>query len=207
MKIKKAFTLAESMIAMIVLGILGACALSVLRPLDIKTDGLKKSGKNTLIELNYATTQILANHSSNARMTGLLSDTKEEFSITDTGADVKLAKLYSKTLIISKKNDIPSTYTASALQNEQGEKIGNGSELKVSDFTQGFKIKNHAYIAFKLHSSCDNQEEYIYDPAAIDKRTVKNSCGLIFFDVNAQDSPNILGIDQYIVAIGRQGIK
>ena len=201
----QAFTMAETLIAIVMLGVLGACALSTLRPANIKKDALIKSGASALLQINFATKQILAKNSVNYQMTKLLTTAGAQFSINDSGADAKLAPLYKKALYESRKNTIPATYTALSLKNEEGSAVG--SSLKVSSFTQGFKTKNGTYIAFMLYDNCTTNETYIYDPSAPELRTAKKSCGLIFFDVNAEESPNIIGIDQYIVPIGKLGIK
>ena len=68
---KQAFTLAETLIAIVMLGILGACALSTLRPANIKKDALLKAGSSTLLQISFATKQILAKYSVNYQMTKL----------------------------------------------------------------------------------------------------------------------------------------
>ena len=210
---KKAFTMAETLIAMVMLGILGACALSAMHPLDIKESALIKSGANTLLQINFATTQILAKNSVNYQMTKLITPGGVQFSINDDGADAKLIQLYKKTLMVSRNSNVPASYTTSELQSGHGSKIVTETvdevdiNLKVSDFTQGTVVKNGAYMALKLHSNCTTDETYIFDPSVPEKRGTTKSCGLIFFDVNAQEPPNILGIDQYIVAIGKSGIR
>ena len=48
---------------------------------------------------------------------------------------------------------------------------------------------------------------YIYHPVKTAKRTQAKSCGLIFYDVNGVKAPNRLGLDQYIISIGSNGIR
>lgn len=201
----KAFTMAETLIAIVMLGVLGACALSLIKPSNIKKDALTKAGSSVYLQIGFATKQILAKNSLNYQMTKLLTLSGVQFSINDEEADEKLAELYKKALYTSRNSTVPATYTALSLKNEEGSVVG--SSLTVSNFTQGFKTKNGAYMALMLHDNCTTNETYIYDPSAPELRTAKKSCGLIFFDVNADKAPNIVGIDQYIISIGKLGIK
>jgi hypothetical protein len=78
--------------------------------------------------------------------------------------------------------------------------------LTPSDYT-GFTLKNETYFGINLTGDCTSQIDYIYDPSTPEKRTKTRVCATLFFDMNGKDSPNILGIDQYIVAIGKFGVK
>ena len=127
------------------------------------------------------------------------------FSITDSGADAKLLELYKTTLRATRSSNTNATYLDSVLKDKDGATVNAG--LKVSSFSQGLTLRNGTYFAFKLNGNCTTNETYIYSPATPNNRSAKNSCGLIFFDVNGQDFPNLVGIDQYIIAIGRNGIK
>ena len=201
--IKKSFTLAEVLISVVIVGIIATCMVVSVKKSDYLTESYKKAGASTLLQINYSTKQILAKYSYSYQMTGLKTLAGAKFSITASGADANLAELYKKVLG-TKSYSAPSTYTGADLVNEAGSKVGS---YKVSSFAQGFQIKNGTYFAIKLNGNCTTSESYIYDPSARDIRTASNSCGLIFFDVSAHDGPNIVGVDQYIVSIGKMGIK
>ena len=205
MNIKHAFTAAETLIVIVIIGIVSSCVLVALKPGDVKKDMLKKSGNNMLLQIDFATRQVLAKNSMNYKMTKLVTNAGVQFSINDSKADEKLIALYKRALIPSRNKTIPATYTAIELKNEANAKIGGG--LKISSVTQGFRVKNGAYFAIKLNGNCTTNETYIYDPSAPEKRTAKKSCGLIFFDTNAEDSPNIVGVDEFIVPIGNSGLR
>jgi len=203
---KTSYTLAEALIIMVVMSLIIASTITILRPKDYVAETLKKSGGSSLVQISFATRQILTKYSTNFRMTRLFTPDKTIFSINDNKADEKLVLLYKKLLFVSNKT-VSSDYTNSFLLNESGAKIGGGSGLKVSDFTQGFITRSGMYIAFRLYNSCSVSETYIYDPSNTGLKTATNSCGLIFYDVNADNGPNTLGIDQYIASLGAQGIK
>ena len=79
-------------------------------------------------------------------------------------------------------------------------------DLSASSF-KGFTLKNGAFFGVKLHDNCTTEVTYIYDPTTPELRTKKNTCGIVFFDVNGANKPNVLGYDQYIVGLGKRGIK
>ncbi|MBQ8475725.1 type II secretion system protein [bacterium] len=201
---KQAFTVAETLIVLVIIGILGACVLVTIKPNDVRKDMLQKAGVNMVYQIDFATKQVLAKYSLNYQMTKLEALGGAQFSIVDDKADEKLLPLYKRALIPSRNNTIPASYTAMELKNEQGAKI---SDLKVSSFAQGFNVKNGSYFALKLNKGCTTTETYIYDPSAPEKRGAKNSCGLIFFDVNGPSDPNTIGIDQFIISLSKRGLN
>ena len=81
-----------------------------------------------------------------------------------------------------------------------------GASTEVSSFT-GFVTKNDSYFAVKLNNGCGTDETTLYNPMMPSKRTQGNSCGLIFFDVNADIEPNLLGVDQYLVSLTLNGVR
>ena len=201
----KAYTFAEVLIAMTVISIISVVMCVVFSKNNYKTEACKKAGLNSMFQIEFATKQIISKNSKNYTMTTLKDSDGSIFSINDSGADEKLAKLYKKILYAPRGVTIPSAYTSLDLKNEAGETIGEN--LKVSSFTQGFKAQNKFYIAFLLHNDCTTNETYIYNPEVPEKRTATKSCGLIFFDTNVDDEPNIVGIDMYIVPIGKIDIR
>lgn len=200
---KVAFTLAETTIAIVILGIIAGTLLHTLKPNNMKRDFWDKSAKNMVLQIDYATKQILARNSLNYSLLDTLDTSNATFSITSEGADTKLIALYKKYLIGLRKYSIPSSYKSSSLIDENNTSSG----YKISDFAQGFKLKNGTYMALKLNGNCTTSETKIYNPATIEIRTANNSCGLIFFDINTEKEPNTLGIDQFIVALGKFGLK
>ena len=174
-----------------------------LRPNNIKTETLQKAGNSLYSEIDYASKQILANNTTNYNFTTLVSEAGTGYSISDSGADAKLIASFKK-FLMGKRGSISASYSGSSLYNDSGSAVGS---LKVSSFTQGFLLKNNAYFALKLNGNCTTSESTIYNPSMPNNRNVTNSCGLIFFDVNGEEGPNKVGIDQYIVSLGKLGIK
>ncbi|MBQ2984725.1 MAG: prepilin-type N-terminal cleavage/methylation domain-containing protein [Candidatus Gastranaerophilales bacterium] len=200
---KSGFTLAETTIAMIILGLIAATLLHTLKPNNMKREFMDKSAKNMVIQIEYATKQILARNTLNYSLLDIVAVDNTTFSIASSGQESKLAALYKKYLIGLRKSSIPASYTSSSLTDE----AGTSSGYTISSFANGFKLKNGAYMAFKLNGNCTTSETKIYNPTLPQKRTETNSCGLVFYDINSEAPPNNLGVDQFILSIGKYGIK
>ena len=196
---KSGFTLAETTIAMIILGLIAATLLHTLKPNNMKREFMDKSAKNMVIQIEYATKQILARNTLNYSLLDIVAVD----NIASSGQESKLAALYKKYLIGLRKSSIPASYTSSSLTDE----AGTSSGYTISSFANGFKLKNGAYMAFKLNGNCTTSETKIYNPTLPQKRTETNSCGLVFYDINSEAPPNNLGVDQFILSIGKYGIK
>ena len=202
-RIKRAFTVAETTIVMVIIGAIAVTLLYSMKPNNVERDLLDKNAKKMLFQIEYATKQILAKNTDNFTFTKLFLFDGTNFSITDYGADANLLSLYRKYLVGLRNYNPDNAYLSTFLRDEAGNNLG----YELSKFEHYFKMKNGAHIAIRLHEACDVDETKIYHPQYPDKREQSNSCGLIFFDINAKDSPNILGIDQFIVALGKYGIK
>lgn len=201
---KQSFTLMESMICLIVLSSIVFCMVSILKPADVKNDAYKHASLNTLIYINVATKQILANYSQNHSMLTLKNISGTSFNLSDSNKNAYLSALYAKYLQ-KRTQTASSAYTDISLTDTSGSAVGS---LKVSSFSNGIFIKNKSYVAFKLNANCTTTEtNTIYDPSTPDNHSKANSCGLIFFDSNGEEAPNVLGIDMNIVSIGKYGIK
>ena len=189
---------------MMIVGIIFVAMLNILRPGDINKEVLQKSGAKMMYQLDFASKQILAKNSVNYNFYNLKTVSGTRFSITADGADEKLMDLFKKYLKGLRNASVSSSYLNKTLINESNATISN---VKPSSFKYGFSVNNGAYIALKLNKNCTTTETYVYSPVQRSNRSASKSCGLIFFDVNGDKDPNTLGIDQYIVPIGRNGVK
>ena len=204
----KAYTLGEMLVAMIVASIIVSIVLINLKPSNARNDSLQKNGANMLNQISFATMNLIAKNSKHYSLFSLIDSSNNVFSIVDEGADEKLIDLYKKNLIGIRNKTVSADYLGSEIKNSTDTiEVSSGVKLKISDFPKYFVIRNGTFFAIKLNQNCTTNETYIYNPSFRESNTAKNSCGLIFFDVNSQDSPNVLGIDQYIISIGKNGIK
>lgn len=198
---KLAFTLMEQMIVFILVGILTAIITSVVRPKEINGQAVKKASINLFRQIEFATVQIVARNTKNNTLTRL-TDASGEFSIASSDSLDRLVAIYKKNLIGLRMVSLEASYTSPDLTDG----TTTYKDLKVSSF-KGFTLKNQAYFGIKLNGNCTSEISYIYDPSTPTARTKTNVCATLFFDVNGESTPNLLGYDQYIVALGKRGIK
>lgn len=200
---KLAYSLGEALIVMVLVGIVYTVIASLSKPTSIKADALKKAGMNMTTQIDFATRQILAKSSYNYTLLNIRATDGSTFSIASSGNEAKLANVYKKYLVAKRGKTLSSTYTSMTLKNEAGTSLG----ITPSSFTGGYFLKNDAYFALKMNGNCTTTISYVYTPFSPTNHSVTNSCAQIFFDVNGQDDPNTVGIDQYILSIGKLGLK
>lgn len=197
----RAYTFLEQIIVIIVIGILSVVMLNIFRPKEIQEDALIKAAKGVFIQIDFATKMILAKNTNNYNFTRLV-DSSGQFSIESTDLISRLTALYQNHLLGLRNKSLSAEYSSRDLTN------GTTfiTDVKPSSF-DGFIMKNGSFVGFKSNGNCTTTIDYIYDPSTPEKRERENVCALIFIDVNNELEPNILGIDQYIIGIGKFGVK
>ena len=96
---KRAFTMAEAILVMTILGIIATIMISTLKPAEFQEKGLQVLAKKVLSEIDTATTQILMNNSANGTMETIYqADTLDFIMNTSGNASHKLGNLYKKYL-------------------------------------------------------------------------------------------------------------
>ena len=200
---KRAFTLAEQLFVIIIIGVFAAVMINTMKPGNVRKDVFKKTANSAYIQIEVGFRALVAKNTKNYTLTRMV-DSSGEFSVASSGSVTRMVNLLKKNIVAQRNSTLDSTYSGKELKNEAGTVISSG--LKPSSFT-GFIAKNGMYVGIKLHNNCTTQIGYIYNPAEIDTRTVANTCGIVFFDLNQKEEPNIIGVDQYILPIGKYGIK
>ncbi len=199
----KAFTVVEMITTVIILGIIAVILIVNMRPNQIKKETLIKAGKASYIQVDYATAQLIAKNTKNYTLARVVGDSGE-FSIASSSNTAALINVYKKRLRGLRSKTLGNVYKNADLKNEAGSVVESG--LSVSDFT-GFTTKDAGYFGVRLHGNCTTSEAYLYNPVRPTLRTQSNSCGQIFFDVNGEQEPNTLGIDQYLVSLTLNGVR
>ena len=113
-KYNKAFTMAEAILVMTILGIIATIMISTLKPAEFKEKGLKTLAKNVFSEIDSTMTQILVNDTKSNNLNSLNKFTvgksksmknyfgkEDPFLIVDIDARSTIKEITSKT----SKND------------------------------------------------------------------------------------------------------
>lgn len=200
---KRGFTLIETTIVMVILGVIAVVLLTVSKPGEIKQKAMEQAAIDFVSQVERTMKEILLNHTKDYSLLNIVALDNTTFSIASSDKEASLSALFKKYLVGLRGTSLPNIYLSSSLQDSSG--VASG--YTVSSFLNGYKVKNGAYIAFKLNGNCTTSETKIYNPAMPDNRTETNSCGLVFYDINSEAPPNNLGVDQFILSIGKYGIK
>ena len=68
MRLKQAFTMAEAIMVMVILGIIATIMISTMRPTEFRDRGFNVLAKKVLGQIDTATTQILFNNAQDTKM-------------------------------------------------------------------------------------------------------------------------------------------
>lgn len=200
----RGFSLSEAIITIVVLGIIASIVIPQILLNDPSKEGKDALAKKMTGYLTQASTEILINDASLDDFTRL-KDNDGYFSIIDKDVTPRIARLYQKYL---KDVDLRINTTKDYFSNELIDYDGTSTGLKLNSiYSDFFYMLDGMIIGFRLYESCDVDELNSIPPTVKERYTTSNSCGSVFFDINAFSKPNKLGTDQFIIPIGKRGIK
>ena len=192
MRFKKAFTMAEAIIVMTILGIIATIMITNLKPAEFRDKGLKVLAKKTLMQLDTATQQIMINNTQNGKLTTIYAPgTTNQFSFSASANSADILALYKKYVVTTRK--------ACTNTNDCGECANVSASFKAY-------LKDGACIGvIQSTTNADTlfPEETTVVPAA---NLAAGVLGYIFMDVNGLEEPNVMGKDQFKVPINSDGI-
>jgi len=182
--IKKAFTMAEAILVMTILGIIATIMITTLKPAEFKEKGLRILAKKVLSEIDTATTQILVNNSSKNNMATLYvaGATTTQFAMTGDN-HANMANLYKGYL----------TTTRQTSTNCAGLSAG----------TQFF-LKDGACMG--VASGTTNTLATCF-PGEETATNVNVTYGYLYFDTNGDEEPNAICRDRFVLPFDISGIK
>ena len=178
---KSAFTLFEAMVAMIVAGTIVTVLFIAFKPGNVKQEALQKAGLVLYRHIDFATNQIMIKNSPTYSLDDVKALDGTSCSITKEDDAKCFLGLYKKYLIV-KRSD---------------------SAIVDGEVT----LRNNATFKIELNGDCTQEATGLYNPMLPNTTVAQKSCGLIYFDVNGVESPNILGVDKYIISIGKLGLR
>ena len=188
---KEAFTMAEAILVMTILGIIATIMITTLKPADFKEKGMAILDKKILSEIDTATTMILINNSFDGTMIHLYEPNSSNV-ISFQGHCPQVAKLYKKYLTATRK-----TYFNASTKKWIGTEAGDGP-----GFDEYFYLKDGAWLGIKC-SGGDFRTRFPGENTAVSTFMEQ---GRIIYDVNGDEEPNSPHKDIYMIPIGNHGI-
>ena len=194
------------LIVLVAIGVIAMFAVPQLILGDVGGRGNEAKAKKMNGYLAQASLEILLYDSGLDDYTSL-KDNEGHFSVeSGDAADItrRMSRLFLKYLIdvdsIPKLNE----YFGADLRDAKGTSIGSKLNNIYSDF---FFANDGMIVGFKFYGNCTTTEPNFIPPEFKKRTSVDNVCGSIFYDINAYQKPNRLGIDQFIIPVGKRGIK
>ena len=180
---KKAFTMAEAILVMTILGIIATIMITTLKPAEFKEKGLRILAKKVLSEIDTATTQILVNNSSKNNLATLYvaGGTSTQFSTASDHAN--LATLYKGYLTTTRQTSANCAGIASGTQ---------------------FFLKDGACMGVMSGTTADLSTCF---PGEETATAVSVTYGYLYFDTNGDEEPNTMCRDRFVLPFDASGIK
>jgi len=193
MRLKKAFTMAEAILVMTILGVIATIMISTLKPAQYKEQAFQVLSKSIYAEIDSAMTQIMSNHTQYNALDGIYElGTTAVFNMAQNDEGPKLITLFKKYMSTS-RGDIPDV-CMKAEDTNPGVDYGEGSAML---------LKNGACIAI---SSGNQNSLDSWIPGENRVTTGNYSHGVIFLDINGDSDPNVLGKDEFFIPLVSGGI-
>ena len=192
MGIKRAFTMAEAILVMTILGVIAAVMITTLKPAEFKEKSLRVLAKKVLSEIDTATTQILSNDAKLGTMTSLSLSDGVQFEFK--GNADKVLQLYQKYLVTI-RTTVPATSFCVT---------GKVNDADTSRGATAVYFKDGACMG--IYAAQITAASPTIVPGETATTAVTASQGLLLVDTNGEDEPNIIGVDRFIFPITEKGI-
>lgn len=184
MKVKKAFTMAEAILVMTILGIIATIMITTLKPAEFKDKGLKVLADKVIGEIDTATTQILINNSADGTMVKLYANDNDPETSQYNSSAANTGKLYKKFLTATRK-------------------ACNTNKCPCNDYANKFYLKDGACMGISVTANATLSTRF---PGEEENANSNATQGALFFDINGEQEPNVVGKDQFLIPINNSGI-
>ena len=195
---QSAFTMAEAILVMTILGVIASVMITTLKPAEFKEKALKLLAKKTIYQIDSATMQIISNNSADGTMENLfLTSDTDKFSFNDDFSKTLL--LYQKYLATTRKEfDIDNTtdFFKQIIQSSSNAN-SQASPIYLKDGSLIFLGAGEKYGVSPDATGTINVEGC---------EMTKALYGLIAIDTNGDDEPNTIYQDQFYLPIGKTGV-
>lgn len=200
----KAFTLSEAIVVIVILGVIASITVPQVMTVNYNDKANNTLGKKMVSYLDNAMVGILDKYATIDDFTRL-KDSQGYFSVEDSGAEERFAKLVKEFLLdINFEMDKSKEYFNNKIMLYNKELT---DEVLKDAYPVMFYANDGVILGFRFYGSCSAVEKYATPPEYQRSYEVTDSCGSVFMDVNAYKRPNKLGSDQFIVPIYKRGLK
>ena len=185
MRKSKAFTMAEAVLVMTILGIIATVMITTIKPARFKEQGYKVLAKSVYASIDTAVTQILVDKAPFNKLDSIYKsgDNTATFSMGTASNGTEFVKLL-KDYMATARGTIPASCTGVS-------------------YDASLLLKNGACMAVKSGSvSAETQIPGESSSTA----SASYAYGMIFLDTNGDDEPNVLGTDQFYIPLDINGI-
>lgn len=186
---KYAFTLAETLIALTIIGVCAAMVIPSLKNLNEHTMNTENEvmAKKTITNFSNATSQILMNSSKTRKMDGVY----KMDSTTDLCTDANcMFNLYGKYLSIVKQPAATDIKNAASLPGTVHGVLADG-----------------VIFGLTFDSDCELSLTNVKPLPGAEDISASKLCGYIYFDTNGTKGPNATNRDRFVMPIYKTGIK
>ena len=189
MKKLKAFTMAEAVLVMTILGIIATVMITTMKPAKFKDQGYDVLAKSIYASIDTAVTQVLVDKAPYNQMSAIYvkANNATTFNMANAnqgGNFILLLKNYMATA----RGTIPAVCTGTGYNSYM--LLKNGACLAVS--SGGLNIAT--WIPGEIAQ------------VAAPGNNTKHAYGMIFLDTNGDKEPNVMGKDQYYIPMDINGI-
>ena len=196
--LKSAFTMAEAIIVMTILGIIATIMITNLKPAEFRDKGLEVLANKLLREIDDATQQIIVNNTMDSKLNAIyIPGSSSTYTLYDNNQTYMNHTLnyYKKYMGVTRK---PCNNASCPCWNDAD--VNNPSAPK-TDY-RFFYLKSGACMGFIPASETSG-----VFPGEKDLVYRSGSLMGITFDVNGEEEPNMRAKDQFFVPVDLYGIK
>ena len=204
-----AFTMAEAIIVMTILGIIATIMITNLKPAEYRDKGLEVLAKKNIEQVDQVIHQILNNHSQDGTLEKLYKlNTTTTFSLfSDTTSADELFKKY----LVTKRggldvdgNGVINTGDArrvTLLNNNRF--VAQAIQLRTISRGLAYVLKDDSILF--LGDELDDKETFF--PGETTSCVTSSAFGFVMLDVNGwKEEPNLLGKDIFVLPLDKYGI-
>lgn len=199
-----AFSMSDAIVAIVLMGLIGTILIPQWKAFNPAQKGWDSTAKKVASNLTVATTNMLSLNASLDDLTHLKHGGLV-FSIEDADVTPKMANLFSEYMSkVDTVVDMSKEYFSQDILDYKR----NSTGVKLKDAYSNFHFTTDGVLmGYHFFGTCDGIEQNTNLPLERAKHAVTESCGSVFYDVNAYKKPNKLGSDQYIIPVDKRGMK